>query len=118
MSSLIRKLLRYFYVGATRSESSASAYRRPMGYQQLVLSGTAQFLTVPGASGGYVVGYAIIQCVGTTSTASWRDDGVAPTAGAGMTLAAGQELDYSGDLTQIQFINATSSNTLNISYYA
>jgi len=104
---------------AVRDGATVSAYRRPMGYQQITLAG-ATFLTVPTlANSGLVPGYVIIQCIGAASTdyAAWRDDGTAPTNTISMRLYSGQELDYSGDLYSIQFILGSGSPVLNISYY-
>lgn len=103
---------------AQRDGATVSAYRRPLGYQQLTLTGTAQKLTLPTLPAGFLVGYVVIQCEGTTSSARWRDDGTAPTSSVGMILSTGQELDYSGDMTMIQFITSTGSPILDISFYA
>ena len=47
----------------------------------------------------------------------WRDDGGTPTATVGMVLAAGGEMNYTGDLTKIVFIETSASAELNVSYY-
>lgn len=119
------KLPRNFLIlGSTRDGSTVSAYRRPMGYQQIaaLTLAAATNLTLPTvANSGFVPGYAVIQCAGTAGTDSvrWRDDGTSPTSTVGMLLGAGQELDYSGDLTKIQFIiSAGSASILNISFYS
>lgn len=119
MNILIVKALRDFLEArVTRDGASVSAYRRPMGYQQIVNPVVATFLTVPANVAGNAPGYVIIQCEGATSAVRWRDDGVAPSSTIGMTLNTGQELDYSGDLTTIQFIGSAGTPTLNISFYA
>lgn len=118
------KLLRKFLcLGASRDGSTVSAYRQPRGYQQIVALNLAAAtkITIPANANGNTVGYAVVQCAGTAGTDSvrWRDDGVAPTSTVGMVLGAGQELDYSGDVSQIQFIiGAGSTAILNISLYA
>jgi hypothetical protein len=108
------------WLGVGASEATVSGYRRPLGYQQLTLTGTAQKLTLPTPppASGLIPGYAIIQCEGSTAVARWRDDGTAPTATIGMILNTGAELDYSGDIGTIQFIIGSSSPVLDISYYA
>lgn len=115
-------LREYLSLGVTRDAGSASAYRRPMGFQQITLGAQASALTMPTppANSGLVVGYVVIQCQGALATdfASWRDDGTAPTNTVGMTLFSGQELDYSGDPTMIRFIIGAGSPVLNVSYYA
>lgn len=110
--------MKFLYLGATRDGATVSAYRRPLGYQQLTLTGTAQKLTLPTPPAGMLIGYVVIQCEGTTATARWRDDGTAPTSTVGMILSTGQELDYTGDPSMIQFIVGTGSPVLDISYYA
>ena len=58
-------------------------------------------------------------CVGgETQNVRWRDDGTAPTASVGMPLAAGETLNYDGDLNRIRFIQQSSGAVLNVSYYA
>jgi hypothetical protein len=116
-------LRRFLILGVGRDSASVSAYRRPMGYQQ-ILHGTlasSTGLTLPTlANSGQVPGYAVIQCQGTATTdyVSWRDDATAPTASVGMRIFSGQELDYSGDLNSIRFIVGSGVPDLNISYYA
>lgn len=114
--------LRFLSPGISRDGSTVSAYRRPLGYQQILAatlaSATKLTLPTPIANAGLIPGYVIIQCEVTNAAVRWRDDGTNPTTTVGMTLSAGQELDYSGDLTTITFIASTGSPILNISYYA
>lgn len=114
------KLLDFLTLGIGRDTASVSAYRRPLGYQQLTLTPAAQQLTLPANVAGFVVGYCVIQCDGsaTTDYARWRDDGTDPTATVGMQLFQGQELDYSGDLSKLSFIIGNGAPILNVSYYA
>lgn len=110
----------------TRDSATVSAYRKPIQYTQI---SQLSLQAAVGIWGGAMMiinntpfspGYAVVQCVGTAGTDSvrWRDDGTAPTSSLGMTLAAGQELDYSGDISQIQFINSTGTGAaLNVSLY-
>jgi hypothetical protein len=88
-----------------------------LGYQQVTVLSTAVGLTIPSNNAGngdptYVVIQAEAQAV------RWRDDGAAPTASVGMTIPAGGELRYDGNLAAIQFIEAAASAKLNVSYYA
>jgi hypothetical protein len=115
------RLLRFFTIASTRDGATVSAYRRPLGYQQITAGtlASATKLTLPTlANSGYVPGYAVIQCDVAATAVRWRDDGTAPTSTVGMILSTGQELDYSGDLTMIQFILSTGSPILNVSFYA
>lgn len=90
------------------------------GYQQVAAGGTvAAFgLTIPSAPGNSPTAptYAIIQA--EAQALRWRDDGVDPTTTVGMTIPAGGELRYDGDLKKIRLINATAGAIANISYYA
>lgn len=113
-------LRKFLCLGIAANEATVSGARRPLGYAQLTLIGTAQKLTVPVPPPGLLVGYIVIQCIGAAATdyGAWRDDGVAPTAGIGLRLFSGQELDYTGDPYNIQFILGAGSPVLNISFYA
>lgn len=90
----------------------------PMGFQQITATGVAQTLTVPTVTSGaqtVAACYALIQASG--GSVNWRDDGTAPTATIGMTIPAGAELAYNGNLKAIQLI-ATAGTLINVSYYA
>ena len=91
-----------------------------LGYQQILAAATTTpvGLTLPSRPGNKVIPptYAIIQA--EAQAARWRDDGTDPTTAVGMTIAAGGELRYDGDLKAIKFINAAAGTILNISYYA
>jgi hypothetical protein len=82
-----------------------------LGYQQITSLSSAQSLTVPR-------GATLAVIVPEVQPVRWRDDGVAPTGSVGMPLGVAAVLSYDGDLSQIQFIEQTTSATLNISYYA
>ena len=82
----------------------------PLGYQQIDdLSSEIGLSPPPGAR------VCIIQAI--TQNIRWRDDGVAPTNGIGMVLAAGLDMLYTGNLAKIQFIEVSASAELNVSYY-
>jgi hypothetical protein len=101
-----------------RDASAVSAYRRPMGYQQISNASLQASigLTLPANANGWAPGYVVIQVQG--GNVRWRDDGVAPTAAVGMTLPSGAELDYSGDLSMLRFISSSLVPILDVSYYA
>jgi hypothetical protein len=118
---MLRRLLEFFGLGISANEATISGHRTPMGYLQVTGMSSATKLTVPSGLGtGFVPGYAIIQCAGAAGTdyVSWRDDGTAPDATHGLRLFSGQELDYSGDLANIQFINGSGTPALNVSFYS
>ena len=115
----MKLLRRFLHLGIGASEGTVSGYRRPLGYQQITSLSSATHLTLPTPPAGFLVGYVVIQCEGAgTDSVRWRDDGTAPTSSVGMMLDGGQELDYTGDPTMIQFIVDAGSPKLNISYYA
>lgn len=85
---------------------------RPLGYQQITGLSTVKTLTVPDKAR-----LAIITC--TAQNVRWRDDGVDPTATVGQLLkTTDPPLIYDGDLSALEFIEASASAVLNVSYYA
>lgn len=80
----------------------------PLGYQQIVSPAVATGLTVPAGATMALISVS-------AAAARWRDDGTPPTASVGMPVAAGQEFQYSGNLSAIQMIGTGA--TLDISYY-
>lgn len=87
----------------------------PLGYEQLDNLSDAVSLTVP--DGATVA----LLSVGNTSVIRWRDDGVAPTATTGMIINPDINVvggyEYWGSLADIQFIDAGTGATLDVSYY-
>ncbi len=101
-----------------QGQATIVAYRRPLGYQQIsaaTLAASTGF-TLPATIAGLPVAYAVVQCNG--GNVRWRDDGTAPTSSVGMTLPAGSELDYSGEMGAIRFILSTGAPILDVMYYA
>ncbi len=88
------------------------------GYQQITTVSSAVGLTLPPSNtpDGRAPTFAIIQAA--TQAVRWRDDGTDPTATVGMTIPAGGEIRYDGNLNAIRFIEAAASAQLNISYYS
>ncbi len=88
---------------------AAAPYQmQPLGYQQLTPTSATGLAPPANAT------FALIKA--DTAAATWRDDGIAPTASVGMPMATSDPpLLYAGDLTAIQFISATGH--VNISYY-
>ncbi len=81
----------------------------PLGYQQITPT-SVQSLTVPaGANQALLV--AEVQGIRI------RDDGVAPTTSVGWLLPVNVPFLYTGTLTAVQVINATSGGILNVLYY-
>lgn len=82
-----------------------------LGYQQITNLSSAVGLTPP-------VGATMALIVPLTQAIRWRDDGVDPTAAAGMPVATNAYFNYDGDLKRIKFIEQVASAELNVSYYA
>lgn len=85
-----------------------------LGFQQITNVSSSVGLTLP-STAPQTPTYAVIQA--EAQPVRWRDDGSAPTATVGMTIAAGAELRYDGNLNAIRFIETAASAKLNISYY-
>ena len=84
----------------------------PLGYQQIsaVTLASATGFTLP--TGTKV---AVVVC--EAADVRWRDDGTAPTASAGMYLAAKTYFSFAANLAKVQFIAVSGSPILNVSYY-
>jgi hypothetical protein len=85
----------------------------PLGYQQISAAtlATATKLTLPT---GATVAVAQVDTAGVR----WRDDGTAPTGAIGMQMLAGATVAFGGaSLSAVQFILASGSPILNVSYY-
>lgn len=89
-----------------------------LGYQQIAAASTtaATKLTVPANRLGIKPTWCLIQA--ETQALRYRDDGVAPTTSVGQLIPAGATLEYTGDINNIQLINATAGAIANITYYA
>lgn len=87
----------------------------PLGYCQLTsLSGAVKLTS---CTNGIPLTANVIVAVPETQAVRWRDDGTAPSSTVGMPIATGVALVYQGNLTTIQFIEQTSSATLNVVFY-
>ncbi len=111
---------------AKPSEAVVTGTRRPLGYQQILNAAlqSAASLTIPTLpTGTNGVGLVVIQVEG--GQVRWRDDGTAPTSSIGMILGSasgsaaelGGELDYTGQVGALQFIDSGGTPILNVSYY-
>lgn len=87
----------------------------PFGYQQITSLSAATALTVPAPTNAVPATLALIQA--EVQNVRWRDDGTNPTASVGMLLVVGDILPYTGDLSKLKFIEATTGAKLNVSYY-
>lgn len=97
------------------SAEEAHPQLTPISYQQITATtlAAATSLTLPTT---YTATSAVF-CV-ETANVRWRDDGVAPTASVGMIAPYGQPCwAYTGSLSAIQFIAASGSPVLDVTYY-
>lgn len=87
----------------------------PVAFEQLTTVSSSTALT---AATYKNANYALIECDHTANKyVRWRDDGTAPTATVGNTLAPGDTLQYDGDLSTIRLIEESASAKINVSYY-
>lgn len=107
----------FMRAGIGPSEAVVTGIRKPLGYSQILNATLAAStgIVMPALPAGSVVGFAIIQC--QAGTVRWRDDGTAPTAAVGMSIASGGELDYAGDFSALRFISSSGAPILDISLY-
>lgn len=87
-----------------------------LGFQQITPVPTGTTLTVPKNAAGQTEA-RMAQICAETNDVRYRDDGTNPTASVGMVIPKATCIQYSGPLTAIAFIQATSPSTLDISYY-
>jgi hypothetical protein len=95
---------------------------KPLGYCQITSLSSATTLasgcsggipTVPGTS----VPASMVLIQTETQAVRYRDDGTAPTSSVGFPLATGVTLTYIGTLSNLQFIQESSSATLDVLFY-
>ncbi len=86
------------------------------GTYQLSATNTAS--SASATSGGTPTGATMASLDAETANVRYRDDGAAPTSSVGtLIVAATPPLLYSGTLSQLQFIAASGSPLLNVSFY-
>jgi hypothetical protein len=102
---------------ATWAVEVQTAGLKPLGYCQLTSITAATKLTT--CANGIPAGAEFVLIEAETQNARWRDDGTAPTTTVGMLLitTASTPTLYQGDLTAIQFINATAGTIVDVSFY-
>ena len=84
----------------------------PLGYQQYTSTSPAFSLSSIPAGATSVLISSEAQSI------RWRDDGTAPTASVGqLQIVASPPFLYSGNLSALQFIQATAGAILNVNYY-
>jgi hypothetical protein len=90
-----------------------TGYMEPIvgSYEQITGLGTAKGLTAPPA------GATMAMIQPETQSIRWRDDGTNPTASVGMIVAAGDILFYTGNFSDLKFIQVSASAIINVTYY-
>lgn len=84
---------------------------RSMGFAQATSLGSA--INLPSIPPGAIM--ALITAEG--SIVRWRDDGIDPTSSVGYPIFLNNELEYTGDLNRLRFIQASPTATLSVVYY-
>jgi hypothetical protein len=102
-------------VGAVSMSADGEVFTTPgaftaLGYQQITSLSSAAALTVP-------TGATVALIHAESQSIRWRDDGTNPTTSAGMVLAAGETVFFTGSLSAFKAIEVAASAKLNISYY-
>lgn len=83
----------------------------PKGYDQIAsFSGSAVSLDIPEGAETAII-------IAEGAGFRWRDDDVDPTAGVGMPVWMGQELNYDGDLSLLRIIGMSSASIANLTFY-
>jgi hypothetical protein len=94
------------------TERTIPGTRDYLGYQQLTGMTAAATLTVPDKA-------KTARLQAEAQNVRLRADGTAPTGTVGMLLIAGQPaVEFQGDLSAVQVIEATTGAILNVEYYA
>lgn len=95
---------------------SIHAHNKPKGFVGIAAATiNAAAAGIPVASIPSNTKIAYIQPEG--GDVKWRDDGVAPTAVIGMLLQDGAVMEYTGKLSDLQFIKASGTPKININFY-
>jgi hypothetical protein len=90
----------------------------PLGYCQITATPLSSATKLSSCSGGIPTGATMIAVQAETANIRYRDDGTPPTASVGQLLVTGQNpMLYTGTLSAIQFIAATGSPVLDVSFY-
>jgi hypothetical protein len=90
----------------------------PLGYCQINATALGSAVGLSSCAGGIPTGATMALFGAETAEVRWRDDGVAPTATVGSLIATGNPgIFYTGTLRALQFIAATGSPLLNVSFY-
>jgi hypothetical protein len=104
--------------GQSRAQSIPGQPMVPLGYCQITATPLASATKLSSCSGGIPAGATMMAVQAETANIRYRDDGVAPTSSIGQLLVSGQNpMLYTGTLSAIQFIAATGSPILDVSFY-
>lgn len=91
--------------------SSFNPPNNSKGYARITSLAASTALTVPAGSRAALI-------IPEGQAVRWRDDGVAPTAAIGMPLYVGQGFRFTGNLSNIRFIEQVAGATLHIYFYS
>ena len=91
--------------------ATGQSYMEPISYEQLTsLVAAAGLASIP-------AGATMAMIQPEAQNVRFRDDGVDPTAAAGMIVVANDVLFYTGNLSAIKFIQVSASAKINVTYY-
>jgi hypothetical protein len=94
-----------------RAKAAPQELLAPAGYVQVTGLAAAKGIGPVPAGARRAIVQAEAQAV------RWRDDGTAPTASVGMTLAVGTSLTFEQRLDLLSFIEQVAGAKLNVTYY-
>lgn len=104
---------------ADNTQPVSDAIRAPLGYVQIVAATLASAVGIVNGTNVAPIPAGVKRMVMQAEVANvrWRDDGVDPTAAVGMILAAGDIVEYTGNVAAIKFIAVSGSPLVNLSFY-
>lgn len=120
MNLIKAALLAVLFAAASVSGALAQAGLTyvPLGYCQLTSLGSSTALATCNSNVGIPAGSTRAVISAEAQIVRYRDDGTAPTSSVGMPIAAaGAPFVYTGTLSKLRFIEATSGGKINVLFY-
>lgn len=92
------------------------AHKQALGYTKITVDATTAEGLAQGTLGAIPSG-ATMALIIPEAAIRFRDDGVDPTASAGMPLVANQPLPYTGTLSTLKLISQSGSADVSVAFY-